>query len=79
MTKTRIGCLAPLILYVLFGIYLQLTGGFSEDGGGRFALMGLMGLVAAVAGNALRRLATRHRPEPTGGFPIEHRNPDGKA
>ena len=78
MLKTQLGCLAPLILFAAIGLYLQLTNGFSEDGGGRFALMGLMGLIAALAANALRRLATRNRPEPPGGFPIEPRHPNSK-
>ena len=75
--KTRIGCLGLLVLWAIWGVYLQLTDGFGEDGGGRFAMMGLFGLGVVIIGSVIESLTTRRRREPRG-FPIEPKRPDGE-
>lgn len=64
----------PLVLFVLVGLYLQLTDGFGDDGGGRFAVMGFMGLALTVVVTALKSLSPPSHPEQRG-FPIEPRRP----
>jgi hypothetical protein len=48
-----------LLLFAVYGIYLQLTDGFSENGGGRFAMMGLFGVGIIVVGNVVQSLTSR--------------------
>ena len=59
--KTRIGCLGLLALWALFGAYIHFTRGFGEEGGGKFALIGLMGLVVVLVGSAIEWLTTSGR------------------
>jgi hypothetical protein len=75
--KTHIGCLGPLVLFTALGLYLQLTDGFSEDGGGRFAVIGLMGAFLATANIALKSLTARPKTEQRG-FPVKLRRPAGE-
>ena len=47
----QFGCLTLLLLWAALGIYLQVSGAWSaegSDGGGRFAVIGLFGLIAFV-------------------------------
>ena len=48
-------------LWALFGAYIHFTGGFGEEGGGKFAMFGLMGLVVVLVGGAIESLTTRGR------------------
>ena len=74
----RTGCLTLLVLFALFGVALQLFGTWSGDGpdqngGGRFALMGLFGVVLFVTVFGVAAVvgwfqARRHR-QPHG-FPV---------
>ncbi len=40
-------------------MYLHFSGGFSEDGGGRFAFIGLVGAAVWIIGSGIERLTTR--------------------
>ena len=71
----RVACLAIFGLWALYGVYLHLTGGFGEEGGGRFALIGLAALgVFLVACLVIERVTDRHRESPPG-FPVEPPGP----
>ena len=59
--KTRIGCLGILGLWALLGVCIHFTRGFGEEGGGKFALIGLFGLVVLVVGSVIERLTSRRR------------------
>ena len=72
--KTRIGCLGLLALWAIGGVYLHLSDGFGEEGGGRFAIMGLMGLAVVIVGSVIESLTTR-RPRESRGFPVQMKGP----
>lgn len=72
--KTRIGCLGLLLLWAIWGVYLQLTDRFGEEGGGRFAIMGFFGLAILVIGSTIESLTTRPPRQPPG-FPVKPRQP----
>ena len=70
--RARIGCLGLLAAWTLLGTYIQLTGGFGEDGGGKLAIMGLLGvgayMLVSIVGDAIDRRSSRTR-----GFPVHPR------
>ncbi len=76
--NTRIGCLGLLALWAAWGLYLHFTGGFGEEGGGLFALMGILGLAVVIIGRGIERLTMR-RPRESRGRRVERKRPDGEA
>jgi hypothetical protein len=72
--QARLGCLGLLALWAFLGVYLRFSGRFDweGEGGARFAMFGLVGLVVVIVGSALERLTSRER-KPTGTAPGETR------
>ncbi len=66
----RIGCLGILAVWAIAGVYMHFTDRFGEDGGTRYAMMGLFGLAVLVVGSVIESLTTRGRRERRG-FPVE--------
>ena len=59
--RARIVCLTLLGMWALLGVYMRMTDGFGEDGGGRFACVGLLGLAVVVAGIVIESTTARER------------------
>lgn len=89
MTKQRdpaqLGCLFLLLLWAILGVYLHFSGAWSaedSDGGGRFAVIGLLGLITFVVifgvKAMLRLVASRWRREPQRGFPVTTKVPPSR-
>ena len=54
----RIGCLGALALWALLGIAIKLTGRYNNsDGGGPFAVLGLLGVALFVVASVFDSLA----------------------
>jgi len=77
----QLGCLTLLLLWALLGAVLQLAGAWggngpadNNEGGGRFAVMGILGfilyLVIFGVARAVRAIASRPRRK-SRGFPVE--------
>jgi len=56
--NTRTGCLGVIALWAAYGVSILLTGGFGEDGGGKFASIGLFGVALFVIASAIESLAS---------------------
>jgi hypothetical protein len=75
--KVRTGCLGLLVIWTLLGVYIRLTGGFGEEGGGRLAAMGLLGVCAYAFVSVVERSFERRRSR-SRAFPVRPRHRGGR-
>jgi hypothetical protein len=54
----RIGCLGALALWAILGVYSLFTRGVDDDSDGKFALIGLLGVVIFVVARLFDALVT---------------------